>query len=344
MPGPSTTVTLTINSLPNAPGGSDTSVCLGQTIPNLLAIGTNITWYYDSLLTSVAFIGNPFPTGRTAVGSYHYYAVQLVNGCYSKAKKITLNINATPATPIASDVNACFGTSIPGLSAGGNNIRWYIDPTLNTLVSTDNPFNTLKTSVGAYPYWVTQTQVNCVSPATKVTLNIYGIPSIPATSDTNSCFGLPVPNLKATGVIGSTINWYSKSFGTPLVYTGNSFPIGKTAQGSYSYYVTQTLNGCVSTNNSATLTINPNPVYNSNTHLNETYCLKKDGAIQVTASGTGTAGELPLQYSDDNGATYQLPSLFGSLASGTYHLKVENQFGCVTDGGNVVINPGGLPV
>lgn len=66
-------------------------------------------------------------------------------------------------------------------------------------------------------------------------------------------------------------------------------------------------------------------------------CGASDGIIDITASG-GTA---PLQYSIDNGVTFQAAGLFNGLPSGTYDIVVEDNTGCqATD---QVVFPGGTP-
>ncbi len=44
-----------------------------------------------------------------------------------------------------------------------------------------------------------------------------------------------------------------------------------------------------------------------------------DGEITITATGTP-----PLQYSKDNGFSYQASNIFSGLGAGTYNIKVKN--------------------
>lgn len=342
--GPSKEVKLTIISLPSTPSGKDTAICQGKPVPNLTAsgsIGATYSWYNDAALTSPAFVGNPFPTGKTGVGSYDYYVIQTVNGCKSSSKKINLSINLTPTKPIADDVNACVGKPIPSLTSSGTNVRWYSNQSLTTLVSTNNPFNTTKTLAGKYTYWVVQANGNCLSDADTASLYIYSIPSAPTVSDQRACYKSTIPKLNATGSANSTIKWYSTALGNALLFTGNPFNSGDSLVNTYSYYVTQTVNGCEGPESTAKLTIDPNPVFSGKTLAHESYCNMKDGKIKISASGG--ASELPLEYSIDNGINYQLIDSFVTLAPATYHIKVENKFNCITDGGSIVINPGGPP-
>src|SRR5690606_32874304 len=54
--------------------------------------------------------------------------------------------------------------------------------------------------------------------------------------------------------------------------------------------------------------------------------LADDGKITVTATGTGT-----LEYSKDNGVTYQAGNEFSDLAAGTYQIVVRDANGCVSE-------------
>jgi len=61
------------------------------------------------------------------------------------------------------------------------------------------------------------------------------------------CFGSVPSSISATPTVaGNTINWYDDAALTVLLHTGNSYTHGRTAAGSYDYYVTQTsgVNGC----------------------------------------------------------------------------------------------------
>jgi len=177
------TVTLTINAIPPAPVASDTAICFSEPIPDIVASGTNIQWYSDSLLTVLVFSGDTFASGDTAVGAYTYYTTQTVNNCESPGKSVTLTINAIPVTPSGSDTTICFGDPTPDLTATGTNIKWYDDAGLTNLVFTGSPFATGDTAIGVYIYYVTDSVTGCTSPPDAVTLTIGGLPLI-ALSDT----------------------------------------------------------------------------------------------------------------------------------------------------------------
>ena len=89
--------TIRVTPVPPAPMTGD-AYCCARNVTDLEATGSNIRWYTDAGLTSLAGWGTPFATGRTAVGTYQYYVTQTVNGCESGAAQAVLTIY--PNTPV----------------------------------------------------------------------------------------------------------------------------------------------------------------------------------------------------------------------------------------------------
>ncbi|MFH1320247.1 MAG: LamG-like jellyroll fold domain-containing protein [Bacteroidota bacterium] len=276
---PEAIVTLTISNQPALPVTSaDTAICFGDITPGLTAAGTYIQWYNDTLLDTVLFTGSPFATGETAIGTYTYYVTDSVPGCGESAPDtVILTINVIPSLPISSDTTICFGDSIPDLVATGSNIQWYDNVLLDTVIYSGSSFASGDSAVGVYTYYATQTVSNCESPATTVTLSINAIPPVPIASDILVCFGDPVPDLTATG---TNVQWYDAA---PLpgssIYSGNSFATGDTALGVYYYWVTDSIAGCVSPENSVTLTIGGLPILT----LSDT-CVDLGSTVQYTTN------------------------------------------------------------
>ena len=65
-------------------------------------------------------------------------------------------------------------------------------------------------------------------------------------------------------------------------------------------------------------------------------CGTADGSIQITASGSG------LQYSIDNGITFQAASLFNNIPAGNYQISVRDNAGC-TASQVAILNDSGAP-
>jgi hypothetical protein len=63
--------TIKVTPVPPAPLTGD-AYCCARNVTDLEAIGSNLKWYTDAGLTSLAGWGTPFATGQTAVGTYQY--------------------------------------------------------------------------------------------------------------------------------------------------------------------------------------------------------------------------------------------------------------------------------
>ncbi|MBI4930395.1 MAG: choice-of-anchor D domain-containing protein [Bacteroidetes bacterium] len=285
--GPADPAVLVINALPATLSVNDTATCFGSLTPDLIAVGTNITWYDTAM--AIVSVNDTFATGETAAGTYTYYVTQTntVTGCASVADSVLLTINALPSTPVALDTAVCSAAAIPNLTSTGTNVQWY--DTSGAFVFTGNSYSTGQTSVGVHTYYVTQLDgiTGCESAADTATLTIMLSPPVPIANNVAVCTGNPIPPLTSTG---TNVQWYSDAALTTLVNTGNSFNTGQTAVGVYTYWVTDSLTGCVSSSaDSATLTINAVPLEPTATDVTICY-----GGSSVLSSN----GANPQWYSD----------------------------------------------
>ena len=110
-------------------------------------------------------------------------------------------------------------------------------------------------------------------------ITVTPVPSGPATWDEFCC----VRNVADLDASGSNLKWYSNSGLTTLVGWGTPFASGQTATGIYTYYVTQTVNGCESTASPAVLTIYPNtPVGGTATVSRTPECVGNMATLTLT--------------------------------------------------------------
>ncbi len=255
--GPADSATLTIDPLPSAPLTTDTSICFGSSTPDFIAVGANIKWYDDSALTSLVFTGDTFLSGDTALGLHVYYATDSAAGCTGPSSMVTLLITAPPDVPVVSDTAICFGTATPDLIYVGTNTQWYDDAALTNLVSSADTFVTGDTTAMVHTYYVTDSTAACPeSLSDTVSITINAIPAMPITSDTAVCDGDSVPSLIA---IGTMVQWYSDSTLLIFEFLGDTFATLDSLPGSYDYFVTQTIAGCVGPADTVILAINSTP-------------------------------------------------------------------------------------
>ena len=94
----SSIITLEILSAPSSPLVVNQTACFGGVIPDLTAIGANVTWYSDAGLTNIVGTGNTFSSNQSAVGIYTYYVTESLGLCESTATLTTLEIYSVPNT------------------------------------------------------------------------------------------------------------------------------------------------------------------------------------------------------------------------------------------------------
>jgi gliding motility-associated-like protein len=233
-------------------------------------------WYYFGT-GGTALAAAPTPSSAT-IGNSAYYVSQTVNSCEGPRASIVVTIVAATATPIVTTpVVYCQGTIANPLSATGSGLLWYTssggtgNPTAPT-PSTSTP--------GSVTYYVSQT-TNCgESPQALITVTVNPTPSAPTVGNPLSyCVGATSVPLTA---IGSNLYWYTMPSGGSGI---SSLTPTTTSVGTTTYYVNQTVLGCVSPMASLDVTITglpPAPIVNPSSF---TYC-QLDPSHALTANGS----------------------------------------------------------
>ncbi|MBE0654201.1 MAG: T9SS type A sorting domain-containing protein [Bacteroidales bacterium] len=232
---------LEILEKPTAPLSQDEMVCEGLPIPGLSASGSSVRWYDDEELSNLVHNGEQFIPRDSLPGSYSYFATQTVSGCESEGRMTFLNIKATPEPPAANDISICQDGAVPQLMAEGENVKWYSDPELNSVIHTGNSFTPYENQPDIYRYYLTQSVEECVSQPTAVSYTVKAVPGPPVATDMSGCTGKIIPELVA---FGENVSWYSDPELKNKVYEGLYYTPDITGQGSYTFYATQTLDDC----------------------------------------------------------------------------------------------------
>ena len=118
-----------------------------------------------------------------------------------------------------------------------------------------------------------------------IDVEVLPLPTAPTGSDVTACETGPIPDLMA---VGAEVIWYSDIALTIQVGTGNTLATGQTAIGSYTYYATETLNGCEGPATAITLTIIAAPTADAS--LDATICEGETYTLNGTA--TNNSGQL----------------------------------------------------
>jgi hypothetical protein len=229
-----TKITVSVKSIPAAPGVSPLLVCEGSSTPTLTATGSGLIWYREA--TGGSGNTNPPVISTGTPSSSSYYVTQTVNGCESPRAKLDVTVKDTPDAPsVTAAIPYCIGIKATALTATGTGLKWY-DAKGNSLSSAPTPATA---SAGSVTYQVSQTTDGCESPKATITVTVYETKEPGVTSIIEYCNNETATALSATG---TALKWYT----SPTGGTGaTAAPTPSTAAvGTASYYVTQTLNNC----------------------------------------------------------------------------------------------------
>lgn len=308
-----TPVSVTVSS-PNAPTAQTQGFCNSATVANLVASGANLKWY------TAATGGTPLAT-TTAVSTGTYYVSQTVNSCESTRTSVSVVVTVANA-PTAQAQTFCDGATVANLVATGNSIKWYLAATGGS------PLSSVAVLTSG-TYYASQTINACESSRTAVPV-VVNIVNAPTAQAQTFCSGATVANLVASG---TNLKWYSTATGGTPLSSGTVLTTGN-------YFVSQTNNGCESSRQAVSITVNttvPPTVPN-----NQTFC---SGAtinnIQVT-SGTNmfwyaaATGGSALSFSTplNTGTYYVSQTVNGCVSTRTAVAVTVNQVGAPTGNAN----------
>ena len=323
------TATVIITAKPSPPTAT-TSVqyCQGATAVPLTATGTNIKWY------AVPTGGSPLtsqPTPSTATPGNTIYFVSQTNattGCESDRIPITVTVYPTPAPPaVVSPVMYCVGgpaTPTLGSQVTGTNIKWYTTPTGGTGSATAPTVNTSVPTNDTY--YVSQTLNTCEGTRGMIIVSVLANPAPPVTNSIAYCqFATAVP-LTATG---QNLLWYAAATGG-TGKTAAPTPATNVA-GTFTFYVSQTVNGCESERDSVVVTVHPKPQLPMG---------NDDSVCQYSTPKalTGTGTNLLWYTSATGGIGMSIPPSQATDTPGTYTWYVSQTInGCESDRDTVTI-------
>lgn len=105
-----------------------TAYCINDPFVALNVLGQNLQWYYTPTGGSPIPITPTFNTSTS--NSAEYYVQQVVDGCPSPRTKVVFTAAPKPAAPkVTTPIFYCENAAALPLTAIGQNMRWYYDPT-----------------------------------------------------------------------------------------------------------------------------------------------------------------------------------------------------------------------
>ncbi|WP_138480537.1 Ig-like domain-containing protein [Dyadobacter bucti] len=267
----------------------------------LTATGTALKWYTVAT-GGASFATAPTPQTTTA-GTTSYYVSQTVTGCESPRAKIDVVVNPIPAAVTLTNEVLCQereneNYSFPVKATTGNTLNWYTAATGGTPSKTAPSIN-LKTAATS-TFYVTQVTAKGCESSERVSqkIRVKPLPALPGVDKPliEYCQFLPAQPLTATPLATATLNWY----GTDATGGTSSAvaPVPSTETGgTTSFYVAQTLEGCIGDRAKIDVKINTTPKPATTTYL--AYC-QNEVAPVLDATGT-----ILKWYREANGVDWQ---------------------------------------
>ncbi len=322
----STTITITVNSLPVVTvSANDSSICSKGGVATLTAGGANTyAWNPSSSLSS----STGSPVDANSSGGTVTYTVTGTdgNGCKDTAS-LTITVLPTPVPIINSSAGdtVCPGKSTTLTASGATTYKWSTGATTSAINATPS---------GNTTYWVIGTSGGC-SDTARITINVYNLQA--TTINEAICIGYPATfTASATGGKVSYTYVWSNGLGTA------PGPITIPSVSASGFYVCTVTDACKTSindtvfinalpNTNAKFTATPNPILggqyvgfvNTNSGANQWYWTFGDGS--------SVHDSFPYYQ-------YNVP--------GTYivTLITNNQFGCADTSHDTVVVTEGIYV
>ena len=278
------TVTVTVNNLPTADAGTDTSVCVGDSVQLAAGqvSGATYSWSPDGTLSS--------PDKRKTYagpGTQTTYTVTVTSaqGC-SNTDDVVVDADSVPS-PSVKDEYVCQGESVTLTAGGGDSYYWPSEGTSGNSISV-SPASDESYVVEAY-------YTNGCSANDTARVTVHPTPTINTTpTDTSVCAQEDV-TIQSSASGGNTPYTYSW---TPGGGSGDNKTFTATSDETYKVTVTDQ-NGC---RDSAfvPVTVNALPTV-SISGLDGSYC-KDEPVDLITGAPTGSGGAFsPASVVSDNG-------------------------------------------
>ncbi|PRY41002.1 putative secreted protein (Por secretion system target) [Spirosoma oryzae] len=282
-------ITVTVKTTPAQPDAINAlSFCQNATaLPGLTATpvtGATLLWYGASATGGTSTTVTPTLSSST-VGTTNYYVSQTLDGCESASRSaIAVTVKPTPEIPTVTAVAYCNNEKSQQLTAIGNAIKWY-DAAGTALSGAPTPPTG---AVGTQTYQATQTVDGCESQQkAALTVTIKPLPGQPGVANLSYCQPTqdqPAQNVGPLTASGDNLRWYNTD-GNPF----QSAPTPPVTQvGTYTYQVSQTVNGCEGGRATLQVAVNSTPAPTVTTPL-VTYCINTTAAPLQATAATGAS-------------------------------------------------------
>jgi hypothetical protein len=277
-------VTATVNPLPTINSTTPSASCSGSTVSLQATPSAGVINWFASASGGSSLGSSTTFTTPVLTGSTTYYAEALNAGCASSSRTAVLaTINPLPTAPTAVISGRCGpGIQTISVTADPGTVNWFSVPSGGTSLQTGTSYTTPGLTTATTYYASFTNTLGCTSAnRTPVTANIFGFPTITATTPANRCGGGTVTLSAATSGDASA-QWFTDATGGTALSTLKTF-VTPSISATTTYYVEALENGCPSNSRTAVVaTINPIPTI---TTSDGSRC--GDGTVTLAASSDG---------------------------------------------------------
>jgi len=187
---------VTVNVLPTASAGANTSICLGHSTTLNATGGVSYQWSPGLGLNNPNI---PSPIANPTTTTTYTVSITDNNSC-SATSSMVLTVHALPIANAGVDAAICLNQSTTLNAGGGVSYLW--SPALN--LSQANIFNPVASPLNTTTYTVTVTDGNGCSATDNMVLTVQSLPPADAGASASICYGTSTL-LNATG--GVSYNW-----------------------------------------------------------------------------------------------------------------------------------------
>ncbi len=256
-----------------------------------------------------------------AAGNYTLTVTDQTNGCTATATVIAVaNTTAPQAVAAAPQTLSCvlqqMALSGAGSSAGPNFSYQWSGPGVLSGGTTLSP---QVNAAGNYTLTVTDQTNGCTATAQTIVSQSLTTPDANAGSDITLTCHLPVAVLLGSSATPGALYQWTTADGH-IVSDPNSLNPVVDAPGTYTFVVTDPINGCTATD---TVFVEEGDAIFPSASMLPPDCATATGGIAFSGGDAG-----PYRYSIDGGANFSPDSIFTQLQPGSYETVVQDTAGC----------------
>ncbi|AHM63055.1 hypothetical protein D770_24050 [Flammeovirgaceae bacterium 311] len=339
-------IDLVVDPIPDAPTTISDEIC-GAGVVNLAVqnpvSGYSYRWYDElSDLAPVATTNGTFAPNLSSSNTYYVAAVNAQN-CESTTRiPVTASILAQPSATIGAETSECDNPGGDNVFALDGSIEDATSHTWTIISQTPANIATLTgeasltpsvtfTQAGTAKVRLTASNTNgCSDGVAEIDLVVDPIPDAPGVPSEPIVYCQFATNATALSASGTGLRWYTvETGGDPL--SGAPIPSTITAD-DFSYWVSQTINGCESPRAEIVVSITDQPDEPGITNT-VTYCQFAPNATALTATGTA------LKWYNANGDLLSgAPTPSTAVAGNTSYFVTQTVSGCESPRAEIVVS------